>query len=343
MTCGIRSFSSYLSDAARILEHSPPLEGLDQCVGRLAEVMGFDSAWYGFMGWGQVDIGVARGSLAKLSGFGAVMHGTAGLNLPSGFFQAWQEMRHEDLLLDEISNAPGQVAVYHCGQSVQTNGMAAMAERYDLGAIATATQIQPDRRGSLFLACYRNGGVAVRNWNADEQEFLYSAVEVLDRLVRDSADRDAKRGAKGVELHVSAVGCCILGRASLRALGIDADGPLRYRLEAAFRTALACAGRLLVNDLGLAITATSAKCADDGGLRVIQVDLLSSADRLSPREAEVATLLAQGLSHKQVARQLDIAPATVRNQTRGIYDKLRVNNRATLIAALGGTAVDRSS
>ncbi len=341
MTCGIRAFSSYLKDADRFLEHAPPLAALDRCVGRLAEVMGFDSAWYGFMGWGPS--GAGGGARARTHGPCAVMHGTATLNLPGGFYQAWQAMRHEDLLLDQISQAPGQVALYYRGQPVQTDGVAAMADRYDLGAIATATQIRPGPHGSLFLACYRNGGATVRNWNVDEQDFLYAAVEVLDRRIRDLTDRRVVTGGKGVELHVSAAGCCVFGGTRLRALGIDTDGPLRYRMQAAFRAALACAGSLVVDDLGLVITATAAGGDDDSGLRVVHVATISPASRLSPREVEVATLLAQGLTHKQVDRQLGIAPATVRNQTSGIYDKLRVNNRATLVAALGATAADRST
>jgi DNA-binding NarL/FixJ family response regulator len=42
--------------------------------------------------------------------------------------------------------------------------------------------------------------------------------------------------------------------------------------------------------------------------------------------------LSDGKSHKEVARLLGLAPATVRNQTQSIYAKLGVDNRANLAA-----------
>lgn len=54
-------------------------------------------------------------------------------------------------------------------------------------------------------------------------------------------------------------------------------------------------------------------------------------DSLSPREMEVARVMAQGHSHKEAARQLGRAPATVRNQLQAAYRKLDVQS----IGALG--------
>ncbi|GGB30585.1 hypothetical protein GCM10011505_09940 [Tistrella bauzanensis] len=337
MTFGIRTFSAYLKDADGFLEQAPPLAALDQCVDRLAQVLGFDSAWYGFMSWGQAAAG--GGARAGAGGPGVVVHGTATLNLPGGYFQAWQAMRHDDLLLDQISRAPRQVAIWRRGEHHETEGLAAMADRYDLGAVASATQIRADLPGALFLACYRRGGVGIRNWHADEQDFIYAAVEVLDRQIRDRAERPMVAGGTGVDLLVSMAGHCIFGGARLRAvLGIDVDGPLRHRLQSGFRAALAGPDPVSMDDLGLVVTAMPKACSDDAGLRAVHVASLTPASRLSPREAEVAALLVQGLNHKQVARQLGVAPATVRNQTSRIYDKLGVGNRATLAAALGAAA-----
>ena len=46
----------------------------------------------------------------------------------------------------------------------------------------------------------------------------------------------------------------------------------------------------------------------------------------------MACILAEGKSHKEVARALGVAPSTVRNQTRSIYEKLQVDNRVALAA-----------
>ena len=59
-----------------------------------------------------------------------------------------------------------------------------------------------------------------------------------------------------------------------------------------------------------------------------------AADDLAPKEFVVAQMTAKGLTHKEIARALERAPTTVRNQIRSIYDKLGVGNVAELIEAL---------
>ena len=58
------------------------------------------------------------------------------------------------------------------------------------------------------------------------------------------------------------------------------------------------------------------------------------ADGLTPREHTVAQLLSKGGTHKEIAQILNRSPATVRNQTRSIYEKLAVSNVAGLIEEL---------
>jgi len=48
----------------------------------------------------------------------------------------------------------------------------------------------------------------------------------------------------------------------------------------------------------------------------------------------VARALASGKTHKVVAKHLGISPSTVRNQTRSIYRKTGVKNRAQLTRSI---------
>lgn len=59
----------------------------------------------------------------------------------------------------------------------------------------------------------------------------------------------------------------------------------------------------------------------------------ASAQALTPAEARVAELVAAGLSYKQVAQQLQRAPATVRNQLQRVYDKLGLRGKTALALA----------
>ncbi|MCD9140630.1 response regulator [Streptomyces albireticuli] len=54
---------------------------------------------------------------------------------------------------------------------------------------------------------------------------------------------------------------------------------------------------------------------------------------LSPREAEILGLLAEGLANKQISRRLFISEATVKTHLVHLYGKLGVDSRTAAIAA----------
>jgi ATP/maltotriose-dependent transcriptional regulator MalT len=60
--------------------------------------------------------------------------------------------------------------------------------------------------------------------------------------------------------------------------------------------------------------------------------------RLSAREQSIVLLMGHGLSNKRIARQLSIAPETVKSHAKHIFWKLTVQSRAQAVyraAALG--------
>jgi two-component system, NarL family, nitrate/nitrite response regulator NarL len=64
-------------------------------------------------------------------------------------------------------------------------------------------------------------------------------------------------------------------------------------------------------------------------------DLFDGSDSiLTPREREIAALVAQGLTNKEIAATLVIGTATVKNHVHNVLRKLRVNRRAEAAAAL---------
>jgi DNA-binding NarL/FixJ family response regulator len=56
-------------------------------------------------------------------------------------------------------------------------------------------------------------------------------------------------------------------------------------------------------------------------------------DALSPRELEVLTLVAQGVTNRDAAKRLFLSEATVKTHLLHIYAKLGVNDRAAAVAA----------
>jgi DNA-binding NarL/FixJ family response regulator len=56
----------------------------------------------------------------------------------------------------------------------------------------------------------------------------------------------------------------------------------------------------------------------------------SSVDVLTPRECDVAALIAEGLSNKEIAQQLTLVEGTVGNHVANIMWKLGAKNRVQI-------------
>jgi two-component system, NarL family, nitrate/nitrite response regulator NarL len=58
--------------------------------------------------------------------------------------------------------------------------------------------------------------------------------------------------------------------------------------------------------------------------------LLRQRALLTRREREVAVLVSEGLSNKEVGRRLNLSESTVKTHLHNIYNKIRVPNRTAL-------------
>ncbi len=70
-----------------------------------------------------------------------------------------------------------------------------------------------------------------------------------------------------------------------------------------------------------------------GHHHVLRASLRSPLECLTAREAEIIEHVVRGNSHKEVARLLELAPATVRNHLAKVHDKLGISTRAELVRA----------
>jgi DNA-binding CsgD family transcriptional regulator len=67
-------------------------------------------------------------------------------------------------------------------------------------------------------------------------------------------------------------------------------------------------------------------------LAPIEQDRSNGSPALTPREVEVLALTANGLNGPDLARELNLSPATVRTHFENIYEKLDVRTRAAAVA-----------
>lgn len=74
----------------------------------------------------------------------------------------------------------------------------------------------------------------------------------------------------------------------------------------------------------------------DGVRCAISVDAVTASDGLSPRELEIARLVARGATNRMIASVLEISTWTVSTHLRRIFAKLGVASRAEMVATLLG-------
>lgn len=70
-------------------------------------------------------------------------------------------------------------------------------------------------------------------------------------------------------------------------------------------------------------------------LTLLRARIKVPADKLSPRELEIAQRFAGGTDYKTIAQELSISPSTVKVHLNKIYNKLDINEKASLVAKLG--------
>lgn len=76
---------------------------------------------------------------------------------------------------------------------------------------------------------------------------------------------------------------------------------------------------------------------------MLQLDPVNGVPLLTAREHQVLELVAQGLSAKEVAQEIDIAPRTVERHIENVRLKIRARNRThmvTLGVELGLLVID---
>lgn len=72
-----------------------------------------------------------------------------------------------------------------------------------------------------------------------------------------------------------------------------------------------------------------------GDMLFLQTRQRLPVDALAPVERSVASLVAHGQPYKEVARNLGVSVATIRNQLHNVYRKLGIRNKAELAQCLG--------
>lgn len=156
----------------------------------------------------------------------------------------------------------------------------------------------------------------------------------VDAVLLDASEPDALRTGRALRARWDAVP--IIG------FGIASDAGSLACAEAGLRGFIGRDGS--VRDLALAIDrALAGEVLCSGGLAALLCDRLARLAGMPPpgtsaaltrREREIAELVSEGLSNKEIAIALHIGPATVKNHIHAILEKLQVARRSAIAGRL---------
>jgi DNA-binding CsgD family transcriptional regulator len=315
----IETLGSMLLDLHRAA-HEIDLGVFPRCALELLKhAVPFDFAWWG----------MARQTL----GAEQVLHSSFSYDLPGIFVERWQQIM-ADKAGERAAHAPPDITRRYLAAEV-SDGSAFRATLSECRVREALITTHEDRQVGLvtFLAMYRTSGSPPFR----EQERLLTQTFmphlVHTRNVNWLAQLDRTRPTSAARGTVMAVADRegVLYAADSRFQDVvhsqwsDWRGPhLPQELRQCIRTHRKYDGTALI--------ANSFPAND---LYLLQLHPRSALDRLSARESTVAREFSMGRSHKEIAAELSLAPATIRHHLRSVYDKLDVSDKAELACIFG--------
>jgi two-component system nitrate/nitrite response regulator NarL len=163
---------------------------------------------------------------------------------------------------------------------------------------------------------------------------------ILDLAMRDSIEfaqqiRDRARHARTVAFAASDIGQRVVACARAGICGyIPKDGTAN---DIVMTVLHAVRGELLCSPKFAAMLLAQLAAVAPQTVSGRQISGLAA--KLTPREREVLDRIGQGLTNKQIARDLGISCATVKNHVHHLLEKLAVQRRSQALAHTHGSAV----
>lgn len=283
----------------------------------LHRLIGFESAWWGILS-------------PTESGF--VLESSCRLELSDAFEQQWRGMAHDDTLARDATGAPRRTVRFDTRDLRSTRGLFELNSEHDIRhALCTSIPLRDQGDAFVFVSLFRRGR-SRRFCDADVRlkQFLMPHLEASWRL---SMVGSLSREAAGVAAYIDRRGRIIEAdprfASVLCELWPDWSGPGLPAPLVEIVSEPSTQGSQRVGPWSISVRSS-------GSLSVLRLSRVSAVEGLTPREAEVAVAFASGLSYKQIARDRDLAPATVRHHLRAVYGKLQVRDKAALANLIHG-------
>ena len=264
-----------------------------------------------------------------------INHNSFVYHLPEDFFPEWRRIVAHDPLADLTRLVYGKAALVDIRDEGVDPVFQDWARKFDLKHLLRICAL--DNRFGLigFLSVYRRD---------PERPFAAAEIETIETIIPHLAA--AMRINRMMQLFR-------LGKDTVRATRhaiCDAYGVI-HRADEAFAEAVEAEwpgwnGRTLPDALRRHLQSQPAEpflssihrieISPIAGLFVLELRPRSLVDRLASRELETIQHFANGASYKEVARRMNISPATVRHHLRSAYKKLGVHDKTQMSRLIAG-------
>lgn len=304
----LAEFSNALLDINRLARDKALESFHHQALQRLQRLLPFDKAW-----WGRA---------ALIDGL-PEEHSRHLFGLPAEYLDDWQSIREQDITVDRVHSSPGHAVIIDMQAADSPAGLRWLAARHELGELICIIHVDPLTQLSDHLALYRQPGAP--RFGELERLLLDNLMPHLVAAVSVNQIRTLVAMRESLQSQALAMAVC------------DRHGVL-YCAERGFVELLLTewpqwTGPQLpeqASPQGYAGEHLAIESRIVGDLHLLTARRRGPMERLSGREREVALLFGEGRTYKEIARELGLAPNTVRHHIRTIYAKLGVNDKASV-------------
>ncbi len=280
----------------------------------------------------------SRWATLEIVGQKAIAHCTHLHNEPTDIILDWDSINHKDRAIQPVSSNPGKAFSIHTPTiyaGPEYSEMRDYTERYKHANSLVISETATEPRHCHALSLFRADPHA--HFDAGDQELLEQLMPHMVEALAHNRSLSFRQG--GTDDATSDQGNGAI---------TDHDGRLHYagckfnrllqkewpewkgnRLPNAVLNTPAYKGGIAFAGVSISISASRI-----GHLIFLRASHRSPLGRLSQRESTIAHLYGQGLSHKEIAKQIDISPTTVRNFIQRIYVKLKITDKAELGAMI---------
>jgi DNA-binding CsgD family transcriptional regulator len=318
----LSDFSGLLHDIYGFAREQPIDAFQDATLDRLRSVVPFDTSIWG---------------TATLTDVGVDIHSIHLHRTSAEMLQAYELVKHEDTSARSmmVSNVP--TGGFHSPEAFARTEVGEFLRRFGHQNFFVSQKINPTTRFLHSISLYRAGKDA--HCTAEELHLVEALrPHLMQALALNQAQHLQKTAARNPGLEQG------LAVADLRGVIHQSDPLFMSLVEGEWRMPRSATLPLpLLNAFTagesrfVGRTVVVSRCVGHG-LLFLRARARCRADALTAREFQIAKRVAQGQTHKEIARDLMRSPATVRNQIQAIYAKLQVSSIAGLVDAIRSVA-----